>query len=68
MTGTISKLEEWKASGGTIDVTTTQRYDTDGITLLGYTHSIKLLNVNFSNGTNSFSFVEYLVGSYQTTI
>ena len=31
---------EWKASGGTIDVTTTQRFDTDGITLLGYTHSL----------------------------
>jgi hypothetical protein len=59
---------EWSATGGTIDVTTTERYDTDGTTLLGYNYSIKLLNVNFSNGTNSFSFEEYLVGSYQTTI
>ncbi len=59
---------EWNATGGTIDVTTTQNFDTDGTTLLGYTYSFKLINVNFSNGTNSFSFEEYLVGSYQTTI
>jgi len=59
---------EWEALGGTIDVTTTQNFDTDGTTLLGYTYSFKLVNVNFSNGTNSFSFEEYLVGSYKTTI
>lgn len=59
---------EWNATGGSIEVTTTQRFDTDGITLLGYTHSIKLTNVNFSNGSNNFSFEEYFVGNYQTTI
>jgi len=40
----------------------------DIFTLLGYTHSIKLVNVNFSNGSNNFSFEEYFVGNYQTTI
>lgn len=55
---------EWNATGGTISVTTTQTFDTDGITLLGYSHTIKLLNVNFANASNSFSFEEYLFGSY----
>ena len=59
---------EWNATGGTLDVTTTQLFEADGITLAGYTHSIKLVNVNFSNGTNSFSFEEYFVGNYQTSI
>jgi hypothetical protein len=58
---------EWNATGGTLSVTTTQRFETDGVTLLGYTHAIKLLNVNFSNSSNSFSFEEYFVGNYQTT-
>jgi hypothetical protein len=59
---------EWTATGGIIEVTTTERYDTDGISLLGYTHTFKLLNVNFSNPNNSFSFEEYLFGNYQTDL
>ena len=59
---------EWDATGGTIEVTTTQRFDTDGTTLLGYTHTFYLKNVNFSNESNSFSFEEYLFGNYQTTL
>ena len=59
-------LNEWKATGGTIEITTIERFDTDETTVIGYTHSIKLRNVNFSNGTNSFSFEEYFFGNYQT--
>ena len=59
---------EWNATGGTIEVVTTQRFDTDGITLLGYSHTIKLLNVNFANATNSFSFESYLFGSYNSNL
>ena len=55
---------EWKATGGTVSVTTTQKFDTDGITLLGYNHTIKLLNINFASPSNSFSFEEYLFGDY----
>jgi len=57
---------EWNATGGTIEVTSIERFDTDGTTLIGYTHTIKLLNINFSNISNSFSFEEYLFGNYQT--
>jgi hypothetical protein len=58
-------INEWNATGGTIEVTTSKRFATDGTTLLGYTYSIKLLNVNFANSNNSFSFEEYLLGDYQ---
>lgn len=56
---------EWIATGGTIEVTTTQRFASDGITLIGYTHTFKLLNVNFASNSNSFSFEAYLFGDYQ---
>ena len=59
---------EWTATGGTIEVTTTERYDTDGTTLLGYTHTFKFVNVNFANADKSFSFEEYLFGNYQTNL
>jgi hypothetical protein len=59
---------EWIATGGTIEVTTTQRFEADGITLAGYTHSFTLKNVNFASPNNSFSFVEYFFGNYQTNL
>ena len=59
---------EWNATGGTIEVTTIERFDTDEITLLGYTHAIRLKTINFSNESNSFSFEEYFFGNYQTTL
>lgn len=59
---------EWTATGGTIEVTTTQRFEADGITLAGYTHSFTLKNVNFANPNNSFSFEEYFFGNYQTNL
>ena len=33
---------------GTIEIITDPIYDTDGITILRYTHNIKFVNVNFS--------------------
>lgn len=59
---------EWIATGGTIEVTTTQRFEADGITLAGYTHSFTLKNVNFASTNNSFSFVEYFFGNYQSNL
>lgn len=59
---------EWNATGGTIEITTTQRFETDGVTLAGYTYSITLKNINFSNESNSFSFEEYFFGNYQTSL
>ncbi|WP_338410389.1 hypothetical protein [uncultured Flavobacterium sp.] len=58
---------EWSATGGTLQVTTSERFDTTNTNLLGYTFTIKLLNINFSNANNSFSFEEYLFGNYQTS-
>ena len=58
--------QEWNATGGTIEIITDALYDTDGVTLIGYTHNIKFVNVNFSGPSNSFSFTEYLFGNYET--
>ncbi len=57
---------EWVATGGTIEVTTTQRFEADGTTLAGYTHSFTLKNVNFASTNNAFSFQEYFFGNYQS--
>lgn len=58
--------KEWIATGGSIEVTTTERKDPITAELIGYTHTFKLLNVNFASSDNSFSFEEYLFGNYQT--
>ena len=60
--------QEWNATGGTIEIITDALYDTDGITVTGYTHNIKFVNVNFSGPSNSFSFTEYLFGNHETDL
>jgi hypothetical protein len=57
---------EWEATGGTILIETDERFDTDGTTVLGYTHNITFVNVSFSNSDNTFSFTTYLFGDYET--
>ncbi|UGS22803.1 hypothetical protein [Flavobacterium channae] len=60
--------QEWNATGGTIEIITDALYDTDGTTVIGYTHNIKFVNVNFSGPSNSFSFTEYLFGNHETDL
>ena len=60
--------KEWNASGGRIEIITDKLFATDGTTVTGYTHNIKLVNVNFSNSDNSFSFTEYIFGNYRTNL
>ena len=60
--------KEWNATGGTIEIISDKLFATDGITVTGYTHNIRLLNVNFSNSNNSFSFTEYIFGNYRTNL
>lgn len=57
---------EWNATGGTIEIITDALYASDGITITGYNHNIKFVNVNFSGSSNSFSFTEYNFGNYVT--
>ncbi|MFD2909432.1 hypothetical protein ACFSX9_11900 [Flavobacterium ardleyense] len=57
--------KEWNATGGTIEIITNAIFAADEITITGYTHNIKFLNVNFSNPENSFSFTEYIFGNYE---
>ena len=58
--------KEWNATGGTILIETDERFDTDGTTLIGYTHNITFENVSFSNPENTFSFTTYIFGDYET--
>ncbi|MEQ3691729.1 MAG: hypothetical protein ABNG98_09505 [Flavobacterium sp.] len=58
--------KEWNATGGTILIETDERFDTDGITLIGYTHNITFENVSFSGPDNTFSFTTYIFGDYET--
>ena len=58
--------KEWNATGGTIEIITDALYASDGITITGYNHNIKFVNVNFSGSSNSFSFTEYNFGNYET--
>lgn len=60
--------DEWNATGGTIEIITDALYDVDGITVIGYTHNIKFVNVNFSGSSNSFSFTEYNFGNHETDL
>ncbi|WP_333809567.1 hypothetical protein [Flavobacterium sp.] len=59
---------EWNATGGTIEIVTDALYAIDGVTITGYTHNIKFKNVNFSGSSNSFSFIEYTFGNYETSL
>lgn len=63
-TPTVSK--EWNATGGTMIVETNYLYDTDGVTIIGSTHNITFQNISFSSGEDSFSFVSYIFGNYET--
>lgn len=60
--------QEWNATGGTLEIITDALYAVDGITVTGYTHNIKFVNVNFSGNSNSFSFTEYQFGNYETSL
>jgi len=60
--------KEWIASGGTIEIISDKLFAADGITVTGYTHNIKFVNVNFSNPDNSFSFTEYIFGNFETDL
>lgn len=59
---------EWNASGGTIEIITDKLFAADGITVTGYTHNIRFVNVNFSNTENSFSFTSYNFGNHRTSL
>jgi len=60
--------KEWNATGGKILIETDEVFDTDGITIIGYTHNITFENVSFSNPDNTFSFTTYIFGDYETDL
>ncbi|MGX7668519.1 hypothetical protein [Flavobacterium pedocola] len=70
---TPTVLKEWTASpGGTIQIITTEKTVTDPVTnevtVTGYNHQIKFINIQFVNPDDSFVFEEYLFGTYTTNL
>lgn len=64
---------EWTAAnGGTIQIITTARTTTNEvtgeITVTGYNHQIKFINIQFVGSNDSFVFDEYIFGTYTTTL
>mgnify|MGYP003459866574 CR=1 FL=1 len=60
--------QEWNASGGTIEIITDALYASDGITITGYTHNIRFVNVNFSGTSNLFNITEYIFENHETDL
>lgn len=63
-TPTVKK--EWTASGGNIIIETNNIYDTDGVTVIEFTHNITFENINFEGSEDSFSFTSYIFGDFTT--
>lgn len=66
-------LNEWTAAeGGTIQIITTEKTTTNQttgeVTVTGYNHQIKFINVQFVGSNDSFVFDEYLFGTHTTTL
>lgn len=59
--------KEWLATGGTIEVITTEQLN-DIDELIGYLHTITFKNMNFSSTSDSFNFESYLMGTYVTSL
>lgn len=59
---------EWTATGGTILIETNEIFDTDEVTIIGYTHNITFENVSFSGTNDTFSFTTYIFGDYETDL
>lgn len=64
---------EWTAAnGGTIQIITTEKTTTDEVTgevtVTGYNHQIKFINIQFVGSDDSFVFDEYLFGTYTTSL
>ena len=66
-------VNEWTAAtGGTIEIITTEKTTTDPITgevsVTGYNHRIRFINIQFVSNDNNFVFEEYIFGTYTTNI
>lgn len=64
---------EWTAAeGGTIQIITTEKTTTDEVTgevtVTGYNHQIKFINIQFVGSDDSFVFEEYLFGTHITSL
>ncbi|MEW5675873.1 hypothetical protein ABGT15_06130 [Flavobacterium enshiense] len=66
-------INEWTAAtGGTIQIISTEKTTIDPVTsevtVTGYNHQIKFINIQFVSNDNTFVFEEYLFGTYTTDL
>jgi hypothetical protein len=66
-TPTIPVLEEWTVSGGTVQITTSQIFDTNGI-VVAYNHNIIFKNITFVTPNKQIVYDSYTFGNYRTEI
>lgn len=67
-TPTLTVLEEWEAIGGTIEITTTQVFGTDGTTVIAYNHNIVFKNITFNTPDKQVVYDSYEFGNYRTNV
>lgn len=67
-TPTLTVLEEWTVSGGTVEITTSKVFGTDGTTVIAYTHNIVFKNVTFVAPDKQIVYDSYTFGGYKTDI
>ncbi|MEZ4854185.1 hypothetical protein [Flavobacterium sp.] len=66
---TPTVVNEWKAEAGTIQIESNKIFDeNDPSIVVGYTHNITFLNVNFEGSADSFSFESYIFGDWETQL
>lgn len=68
-TPTLTVIEEWNVSGGTIEIITTKIPDTnDPNKIVGYNHKITFKNITFNAPEKEIVYDKYEFGSYRTDV
>ncbi|WP_300570086.1 hypothetical protein, partial [Flavobacterium sp.] len=67
-TPTLTVLEEWTVSGGTVEITTTKVFGTDGTTIIAYNHNIVFKNITFVAPDKQIVYDSYSFGGYKTDV
>ena len=68
-TPTIAVLEEWKVTGGTIEIVSTKILDTNNPSkIVGYNHAITFKNITFNKSDGQLVYDNYVFGNYRTDV
>ncbi len=68
-TPTISVQEEWVASGGTVEITSTKIFDTtDPTKVIAYNHTVAFKNITFVAPDKQVVYDNYVFGNHRTNV